>query len=99
MNEVKGALEQKNWTYLVRLLTLIKKAIDYDDEIYSIKYPTKHNFPKEYAVVRKDLNEEFVVKFSCTSIYYEFKKQLAHKMGLSMREFYLVSGKGVRLTR
>lgn len=99
MYAINECLETKNWDYLVRLLSLFKKTIDFDDELYSIKYHPRHHFPKEYSVVRRDANEELIIKFSCTSIFYEFKKLLSAKLGLPLNRFYLISAKGVKLGR
>jgi hypothetical protein len=99
ISSIKEAIDTHNMTFLVRLLTLFKKTIDFDDEVYPIKHQPRHQFPKEYTVIRKELGEELTLKFSCTSIYYDFKKHLSFKFGLPLHKFYLVNGKGIKLTR
>lgn len=99
ISSIKEAISSHDINYLVRLLTLFKRIIDFDDELYPIKHQPRHNFPKEYSVVRKDLNEEITLKFSCTAIYYDFKRLLSSKIGLPLNKFYLVNSKGIRLTR
>ena len=77
----------------------MKKTIDYDDEILTPKHNFRHQFMKEYTVFRKDTQEELLVKFSCTSHFYDFKKFLGSKIGIPMHKFYLVNAKGNRVTR
>ena len=80
-------------------MTLMKNTIDMDDEVYPIKHVPRHQFPKEYLIARKDIGEEISVKFSCTFIYYEFKKLVSARTGLPMQKFYLVNSKGIKLGR
>jgi hypothetical protein len=77
----------------------MKKTIDFEDELLTSRHNMKHHFMKEYIVHRKDTNDELTIKFSCTSHYYDFKKFISSKIGIPMHKFYLVSSKGVRITR
>ena len=77
----------------------MKKTIDFDDELLASRHNPRHQFMKEYVVQRRDTNDELLIKFSCTSHYYDFKKFIASKIGLPMHKFYLVNSKGVRITR
>jgi hypothetical protein len=99
MKAIKDSLENKHWNYLVRLLTVMKKTIDFDDEILTSKHNFRHQFMKEYAVYRRDTQEDLIVKFSCTSHFYDFKKLLGSKIGIPMHKFYLTNSKEMRLTR
>ena len=43
---MKESLANKNINYLTRLLTLMKKTIDFDDEILTSKHNYRHQFMK-----------------------------------------------------
>ena len=85
--------------YLGRILTLMKKTLDYDDQQYPSKPNTKHHYAKEYTIYRKDTKESIAIKFNCLGYFYEFKKMVSSKLNLPLNKFDLFSLKGIRLGR
>ena len=82
--KLNQASEGKNMERITRLMTLPKKMIERDEEIFTTK-PSKFYMMKDYTVVDRANKEEKTIRFNVSGYCYDFKKMVAEKFKIPFK--------------